>query len=334
MTSVVQSQNTKNSANKTFCDVEEAKRVIRIEAEALNALMETIPEGFKSAIEILIATQGRVVITGMGKSGHVGSKLAATLSSTGTPSYFVHPGEASHGDLGMLLKGDVLIALSNSGETSELSDILAYAKRVAIPLIGITARAKSTLSEMADVALVLPAYEEACPMGLAPTTSTTLMMALGDALAMALLARRGFSANDFSVLHPGGKLGQILMRVEKIMHKGRAIPLVSQNAPFGDVLLEMTSKAFGCTGVIDDEKRLVGVITDGDLRRHLGENLLQESAQGLMTTTPLTIGPGKMVTEALTLMNSKEVTSLFVCDADKKLLGILHLHDCLRAGVR
>jgi arabinose-5-phosphate isomerase len=246
---------------------------------------------------------------------------------------YVHPGEASHGDLGMVTRHDAVLALSNSGETSELTDIITYTRRYAIPLVAITKRTESSLAEAADVALILPDVAEACPMGLAPTTSTTMMLALGDALAVALLERKGFSSADFQIYHPGGKLGRQLMKVSALMHQGDTVPLVDPSRPMSDVLLVMTQKAFGCVGVTAADGSLEGIITDGDLRRHMETGLLGRTAAEVMTRAPLTIRPGILAAEALRVMNAKKITSLFVVDDAKRAVGILHLHDCLRAGV-
>ncbi|WP_209765564.1 KpsF/GutQ family sugar-phosphate isomerase [Azospirillum rugosum] len=306
-------------------------RVLRMEANALTALAASLDGAFTRALDTLAGIAGRVVVTGMGKSGHVARKIAATLASTGTPALFVHPGEASHGDLGMIAREDAVIALSNSGETHELSDVIAYTRRFAIPLIGITRRAGSSLAEQSDVALVLPSAPEACPLGLAPTTSTTMMLALGDALAVALLERRGFTASDFKELHPGGQLGRALLKVTDVMHKGDDMPLCGLDTPLSDVILEMTAKRLGCVGVLDDAGVLVGVITDGDLRRHLKPELLAERADSILSPRPKTIRPKALVVEALREMNEKQITSLFVIEADRPL-GVVHIHDCLRAG--
>ncbi|WP_207480510.1 KpsF/GutQ family sugar-phosphate isomerase [Arenibaculum pallidiluteum] len=309
-----------------------AVRVLGTEAEALQALAESLDGSFSRAVCLLAGIEGRVTVTGMGKSGHVARKIAATLASTGTPAQFVHPAEASHGDLGMITAADAVIALSNSGETTELSDIVAYTRRFGIPLIGMTRRARSSLAEQADVALLLPQTPEACPLGLAPTTSTTMMMALGDAIAVALLERRGFSAADFQVFHPGGSLGRQLLRVLDVMHSGEALPLVGEDTPMGEALLVMSAKSFGCVGVVNGEGRLVGIVTDGDLRRHMSPRLLEERAADVMTRDPKTIRAGALAAEALGLMNARTITSLFVTDEGRPV-GILHIHDCLRAGV-
>ncbi|WP_377808190.1 SIS domain-containing protein [Azospirillum sp. A29] len=308
-----------------------ATRVLRTEADALLALAGSLDGKFLRALDILQGIEGRVIVTGMGKSGHVARKIAATMASTGTPAFFVHPGEASHGDLGMIAKIDAVVALSNSGETHELADIIAYTRRFGIPLIGMTRRAASALAEQSDVALVIPPEPEACPLGLAPTTSTTMMLALGDALAVALLERRGFSAADFREFHPGGQLGRALLKVTDIMHKGEDLPLCRLDSPLSDVIFEMTAKRLGCVGVTDDAGALVGIITDGDLRRHLTPELLAERADSIMSPRPKTIRPKALIVEALREMNDKKITTLFVIEADRPL-GIVHIHDVLRAG--
>ena len=313
-------------------DIASAERVLRLEAEGLQSLARALDARFVAAVDALARVKGRVVVTGMGKSGHVARKIAATLASVGTPALYVHPAEASHGDMGMITADDAILALSNSGETAELADVLSYARRFSIPLIGITANAGSTLGEAATIALTLPPSAEACPLGLAPTTSTTMMMALGDAIAVALLERKGFTSQDFQVLHPGGKLGRRLLRVADIMHAGDEIPLVSETTPMSDALLTMTAKHFGCVGILDVQGRLVGVITDGDLRRHIGDDLLNRRAREVMTASPKTIRPQALASEALGLMNARSITSLFVVEADRPV-GILHIHDALRAGV-
>jgi arabinose-5-phosphate isomerase len=307
------------------------RRVIEEEAAALRRLAAGLGGEFVEAVELLAGIRGRVVVSGMGKSGHVGRKVAASLASTGTPALFVHPSEASHGDLGMVTADDAVLALSNSGETEELRDITLYTRRFAIPLVAIVGRPSSTLAEAADVTLLLPAVAEACPMGLAPTTSTTCMLALGDALAVALLERRGFSANDFAVFHPGGKLGNQLKRVEQLMRHDDQLPLVAPDVPMAEAILEMSRKALGCVGVVEGA-RLVGIITDGDLRRHMGDGLLRQRVREVMTPRPLTIDRRALAVEALQIMNERSITVLFVTEAERPV-GALHLHDCLRAGL-
>ena len=309
-----------------------ARRVLQFEIEGLNALVAALDERVGAALDILAATTGRVIVTGMGKNSHIGAKVAATMASTGTAAFFVHPAEASHGDLGMIARGDALLALSNSGETPELADIVAYSRRFSIPLVVITGRAQSTLARAADVALILPAAAEACPMGLAPTTSTTMTLALGDALAVGLLERKGFSAHEFGDLHPGGRLGRMLMKVADIMHQGDQIPLIGEDARMAEVLVLMTAKSFGVAGITDALGRLVGIITDGDLRRHMGPQLLGLAAGEVLTPNPRTIGRDALAAEALGIMNQRKITSLFVVE-EQRPIGILHIHDCLRAGI-
>ena len=316
--------------------VNEAVRVIKIEASGLSQLATHLETGlqvvFEKLVQRLVQIKGRVIVSGMGKSGHVAGKIAATLASTGTPAFCVHPGEASHGDLGMILADDFVILLSNSGETAELSDIIAYTRRFNIPLCGITANPHSTLMQQATYPICIPAVPEACPLGLAPTTSTTLMMAFGDALAVSLLKVRGFTSHDFKKFHPGGKLGQKLLKVSDVMDEGNAIPLVPVTATAGDVILEMTQKCHGCTGVVDHAGDLVGMITDGDLRRRMSIDFMKESAGGLMSKMPVSVSPDLLVLEALALMNAEKITKIFVCDPlrnVRKPIGLLNIHTCL-----
>jgi arabinose-5-phosphate isomerase len=306
------------------------RRVLRAEAEALGVMADGLDGAFSKAVELLHGASGNLICTGVGKSGHVARKISATLASTGTPSVFVHATEASHGDLGMIRSEDVILALSKSGETKELADVVAYAKRFGIPLIAITAVAGSALGRAADVLLLLPPAPEAAEGVDAPTTSTTLQIALGDALAVALVERRGFTATDFRVFHPGGKLGALLRTVADLMHTGGEVPLVEPSASMTEALLVMTEKHFGCVGVAEGG-RLAGLITDGDLRRHM-DGLLTHTAGEVMTRGPLTASPGMLAGEALKLMNDKGVTVLFVVENEKPV-GILHVHDLLRAGV-
>lgn len=313
-------------------DLSSARKVLKTEQEALAALADSLDGPFIEALDMIEQATGRVVITGMGKSGHVANKIAATLASTGQPAFFVHPGEASHGDLGMVQQDDVVIALSNSGETTELSDIIAFTRRYRIGLIGMVGRAGSTLAEGADVALVIPDSPEACPMGLAPTTSTTVMLALGDALAVCLLERKGFTAQDFRNFHPGGKLGQRLLKVADLIHTGAQMPLIDEDAPMSEALLEMTAKSFGVVGVTATDGKILGIITDGDLRRHMSKDLIDQRAGDVMTAGGVTVKPGQIASEAVAVMNEHKITVLF-CVEDEKPLGILHIHDCLRAGV-
>ncbi len=323
----------RQDATHVNADLACARRVLRLEAEGLEALAQSLDEGFTEALDLLDGRSGRVVVTGIGKSGHVARKIAATLASTGTPALFVHPAEASHGDLGMIgPEGDAVIALSNSGETTELADLVAYAKRFHIPLIAITGRADSALAQAADVALVLPASDEASPMGLAPTTSTTVMLALGDAIAIALLERKGFSPDRFHALHPGGRLGRTLLKVADLMHRGEEVPRGGGDTAMDDAFLVMTNKRFGCVAIVDGDGILQGVITDGDLRRHMSPGLLDLRAAEVMTRAPKTIGADALASEAVGLMNENAITNLFVVE-DGRPVGILHIHDCLRAGV-
>ena len=319
-------------ASGEFTDLECARRVLKIESQALEALGNALDGRFIEALDLLSAAQGRVIVTGMGKSGHVGRKIAATLASTGTPAQFVHAGEASHGDLGMVTTNDVILALSNSGETRELDDIIDYTHRYGIPLVAITGEAESTLAQAARVALILPEHEEACSLNLAPTTSTTLCLALGDALAVALLDRRGFSPDDFHAFHPNGRLGTKLLKAEDLMHDGEELPLVKAEIPMSEALITMTGKSFGCIGVLDNAGELAGIITDGDLRRHMGESLLGRTTGDVMTPNPKTVSPETLAAEALLIMNTNKITSLFVTKGNRPV-GILHIHDCLRAGV-
>ena len=308
------------------------RRVIDIEARALDLLTASLDDTFAAAVEIILKARGRVIVSGMGKSGHVGRKIAATFASTGTPAQFVHPAEASHGDLGMVTPADVALVLSNSGETPELADIIAHARRFSIPLIGVASREGSTLLRQSDVAILLPKAEEACGTGVVPTTSTTMTLALGDALAVALMEHRQFTPEDFRTYHPGGKLGARLSRVADLMH--RDMPLVALDTAMGDALLAISQKGFGVVGVTDDAGRLAGIITDGDLRRHM-EGLLSRTAAEVMTAAPRTIDPGSLAEAAVAVMNDRKITCLFAVDpaGDGRPLGILHIHDCLRAGV-
>jgi arabinose-5-phosphate isomerase len=322
-------------AGRAGNDLGIARDVLATEAAALNALGASLGEDFLRAAGLIFEANGRVVVTGIGKSGHVARKIAATLSSTGTPALFVHPAEASHGDLGMIVPGDAVIALSNSGETAELAAIVSHARRIGLAVIAITSVADSTLAAAATVALILPPAPEAGPIGLAPTTSTTMQMALGDALAVALLARRGFSAGDFREIHPGGKLGARLKRVRDLMHQGDALPLARPGATMDQVLITMTAKSFGALGVVDGEGRLLGIVTDGDLRRAMGPDLLHRNVESIMTANPKTIGPEALAEDALREMNAaaRPFTALFVVDEHRMVLGILNIHDLLRAGL-
>ncbi|EKE73856.1 KpsF/GutQ family sugar-phosphate isomerase [Oceanibaculum indicum] len=325
------------STDSRAADIQHARQVLETEAQALETLARQLdgPFGasFCQAADILSGIKGRVIVSGMGKSGHIARKLAATLASTGTTAYYIHPGEASHGDLGMIGTEDAVIAFSKSGDTSELADILHYAARFRIPLIGVTERAGSSLAEAATVPLVLPACPEACPMGLAPTTSTTLMLALGDALAVTLLQRKGFTADDFRVFHPGGKLGKQLLKVKALMRGLDRLPLTGPDAPMSDVLLGISAHGTGCAGVVDAKGQLTGIITDGDLRRHMAPSLLGETAGAVMTRDPKTIRPDALAAEALAIMNERRITGLFVVGEDGKPQGFVHIHDLLQAGV-
>ena len=318
-------------------DLKEAQRVLTEEADALLKLSASLDGTFLEIINLIHSISGRVVVTGMGKSGLIARKIAATLASTGTPATFVHPAEASHGDLGMIAEGDVVLALSNSGETEELSSILHYSKRFAIPVVAITQGAESTLARSADFVLLLPRLKEACPIQLAPTTSTTMMVALGDALALSLLQKKGFSQNDFGILHPGGQLGRKLLYVSAIMRPFDRLPRASLSTLMQDVILIMTAGSLGCVAIIDSDNTLAGIITDGDLRRHMQENFLALEAREVMTTNPKTIGPKTLVAEAIHIMNQQKITHLFVMADDESPLdkhhplGLIQLHDCLRA---
>jgi arabinose-5-phosphate isomerase len=311
-------------------DVASARRVLDHAKAGLDALSGSLGKEFTAALDILSRVTGRVIVSGMGKSGHVGRKIAATLASTGTPAFFVHAAEASHGDLGMIASGDAVVALSNSGETPELSGLISYTRRYGIPLVAFTSRAGSTLANAADVALLLPPVGEACPLGLAPTTSTTLMIALGDAIAVALLERRGFTADNFKVFHPGGQLGRNLYKVDDLMHTGDELPLVTPTTNMSDVVLVMTNKTFGVAGVVDGDK-LVGIVTDGDLRRHIGGDLFKLSAADIMTKAPKVTTRNILAAEAMRRMNEWKVTSVFVVENEKPV-GIVRMHDILRAG--
>jgi arabinose-5-phosphate isomerase len=313
-----------------------AVRTLEAEAGGITALSAAIHDGlgraFVAAVDLMHDARGRVIVTGMGKSGHVGRKIAATLASTGTPAFFVHPSEASHGDLGVITPDDVIMALSWSGETVELKDLVDYSRRFNIGLIAITAAADSTLGKAADAVLLLPQAREACPHNLAPTTSTLMQAALGDALAVALLERRGFTALDFGKLHPGGRLGAMLKFVRNLMHTGDAIPLVAAGAPMSEALVEMSAKGFGCVGITDARGSLIGIVTDGDLRRHMRPDLLQARVEEVMTRAPKTVTPDQLASEALEILNSSKITALIVAEAGKPV-GIIHIHDILRAGV-
>jgi arabinose-5-phosphate isomerase len=310
---------------------ETAERVLRLEGEAVLALAAGLPEDFEGAVETILATHGRVILSGIGKSGHIARKISSTFASTGTPSAFVHPAEASHGDLGMVMPGDLAILISNSGETAELRDIVAHVARFSIPLVAISARPGSTLMQAADYRLTLPPAPEACALGMAPTTSTTMTLALGDALAVAVMERRGFLPEQFRTFHPGGKLGARLSKVAQLMHGPEALPLVDVARSMPETLVVMSEKGFGIAGVTEDG-RLVGVISDGDLRRNMA-HLMERRAGEVATRRPRVIGPDLLAVEALAMMSENKITALFVTDGAGVPLGILHLHDCLRAGL-
>ena len=312
--------------------IENARSVLATEIASLQALHDSLGASFCEAVALLGTTNGRVITTGMGKSGHIARKIAATFSSTGTPALYVHPAEAGHGDLGMIAKGDSVLALSNSGETAELSSIVEYARRIGTALIAITAAPDSSLAKNATIALTLPSFEEACPLGLAPTTSTTLQLALGDALAVALLKWRGFNADDFHSLHPSGSLGRLLMRVDALMHGADKVPLASRDTPMSDCLLKMTESGFGCVGITDAGGALIGVITDGDLRRHMSPDILSKSAEEIMSENPKTVALGTLAGEALLRMETERISAVFVMENDKPV-GFIRLLDLLQHKV-
>jgi arabinose-5-phosphate isomerase len=321
-------------------DLSHAVRVLEAEAEGLRALAKALDGGFTAAIDLIQSMKdrggGRLIVAGIGKSGHVARKIAATLASTGTPSFFVHPGEASHGDLGMITENDIVLLLSYSGESAELSDLIHYTRRFGVKLIGITGGATGTLAKHADITLLLPKVPEACPNGLAPTTSTTMMLALGDAIAVALLERMGLTPEQFRVFHPGGKLGQKLKTVHEIMHDFDELPIVGMTAKMDEALLVLTGKNLGCVLVTDGARGLRGLITDGDLKRHMGPDLLTKKVTDIMTVSPMTIGADALAAEAVNVMTrtpGRYVTSLVVTEADGKLCGLIRLQDCLQAGV-
>ena len=318
-------------------DLAAARRVLAAASGALNDLAEMLDGDFTRAVGLVLAAKGRIIVSGMGKSGHVARKIAATLSSTGTPAYFVHPAEASHGDMGAITRQDLLLLLSWGGETAELSDLITYAKRHRIPIIAIGANPDSTLIKAADVTLLLPRAPEACPMGLAPTTSTTMMLALGDALAVALMERKGFSADQYRDLHPGGSLGRALIRVSDLMHSGADLPLARETTGMRDVLLTMVSGRVGCAGIVDGSGALIGIVTDGDIRRHTLDDaggIENRKVVDVMTANPKIARPDQLAAEALALMTEMKITQLFVlADGSSIPLGVIHSHDCLRAGI-
>ncbi|MEO1311375.1 MAG: KpsF/GutQ family sugar-phosphate isomerase [Pseudomonadota bacterium] len=308
------------------------REVLAIEIEGLQALSDGLGESFVAAVRLMASAKGRIIVTGMGKSGHVGRKIAATLASTGRPASFVHPGEASHGDLGMITQDDVVLALSKSGETPELRDVVGFTGRFSIPLIAMTYGAASALADAGDVKLILPDTPEACAETRAPTTSTTAMMALGDALAVALLREAGFTATDFRTFHPGGKLGAVLRKAKDLMHVGSEMPLVSEETGVVEAAAIMSAKGFGCVGVVDDQARLAGILTDGDLRRHIADDLTGKAISVVMTRSPVTVAPETPASEALALLSEKKISAVFVVE-DARPVGVVHLHDFLAIGV-
>jgi len=320
--------------------IEQAKKVLKIESDAIARLIDRLDDNFDRAVDLIMNCKGRVVVTGMGKSGHIGNKIAATLASTGTPALFLHPAEGIHGDLGMVTKGDLVIALSNSGETEELSRMLPSLKRIGIKIIALTGNLESTLAKNSDVVIYVGVKEEACPLGLAPTASTTATLAMGDALAVVLLNRRGFREEDFACFHPGGSLGKrLLLRVRDIMHTGDAVPKVSVDTLIKDAIYEISSKKMGVTSVLGPDGKLLGVISDGDLRRWMektektGENLLIKKAGDIMTHNPKVIAKDALAAEAMSIMENSSITCLMVLDADRRPEGVIHLHDLLKTGV-
>lgn len=312
-----------------------ALRTVTTEQAGIAALAAALDNGlsepFAEAVELISTISGRVIVTGIGKSGHVGTKIAATLASTGTPAFFVHPVEANHGDLGMIARDDVIIAISWSGETAELKGIIAYSRRFRIPMVGITAGETSTLARQADTVLLLPRVSEACPHGLAPTTSATLQLVIGDALAVALLEARGFTPDHFRTFHPGGQLGASLTKVSEIMHTGDRLPLVALGTGMREAVLEISQKGFGCVGVVDTAGRLCGIVTDGDLRRQMGPDLFALTVERVMTSNPKRVSPDTLVATALETINSSAITALMVVE-DERPVGLVHLHDLLRIG--
>ena len=328
-------QPSQTTSDRSQAAIDSALRTLEAEASGIDtlavALRDRLGSSFIDALELIRAAEGRVIVTGMGKSGHVARKIASSFASTGTPALFVHPGEASHGDLGMIANNDIIIALSWSGETAELKNLTDYSRRYGIKLIAITAVADSTLAKIADVVLALPQAREACPHNLAPTTSSVMQLALGDALAIALLESRGFTATQFGLLHPGGKLGALLKLVRDVMHTGDSVPLKPLGTRMSDAIIEMSAKGFGCVGIVEPHGQLVGIITDGDLRRHMRPDLLETRVDVVMTRTPKTVRPDQLISESLELVNSMKVTALFAVEGGKPV-GIIHVHDLLRAG--
>ncbi len=316
--------------------IKSAEHVIDMEIHGLQEMKKSFGDSFVQAIEMMSKVKGRLIISGMGKSGHIGQKIAATLASTGTPAFFVHPSEASHGDLGMLTTDDLLLTISNSGESREMGDIISFSRRFGIPMVAITSNPESTMAKAADLTLLIPSKKdapEACPLGLAPTTSTTTTLAMGDAIAVALIESKGFTREEFHDRHPGGKLGNVLLRASDIMVTGDDLPLVPEDMPMADALVVMTAKSWGCLGVVDREGHLSGVITDGDLRRHMADNLISKTTSAIMTKNPKTVVSDILCVEALRIMNTKKITSLFVIDGENRPIGLLHVHPLLVAGV-
>jgi arabinose-5-phosphate isomerase len=309
--------------------ISSAISTINTEIKGLQALLEIFDEKYCQAINLILQTQGKVILSGIGKSGHIANKISSTLASTGTPSFFVHPSEASHGDLGMIGKNDLVIILSNSGQTREISDLIRYCKNNNISIIGIVRKSKSQLAIASNIALIIPEIEEANSVN-APTTSTTMMIALGDAIAVSLIKARKFNSQNFSILHPGGKLGSALTKIKDLMRCNNDIPIAKTNDNIEKVLLEITSKRLGCCGVVNQDNQLIGIITDGDLRRHLVDNFLKKTAEEIMSINPQIIDQELFIGEAIEVMNSKKITILFICDNQKKPIGIIHLHDCLK----
>lgn len=342
MASAIQRQRTMPAklqsieTTETSPAIASALRTLEAESSGLTALSAALQNGlgeaFQAAVKVLGSAEGRVIVSGIGKSGHVGRKIAATFASTGTPAFFIHPSEAAHGDLGMITSKDVLVAISWSGETIELKNLVTYSRRFGVPMISITSRATSALGQASDIVIELPRASEACPHGLAPTTSTTMQLVIGDCLAVALLEARGFTATDFKVFHPGGSLGAQLKFVADLMHKDERLPLARVDEPMTGALVTMTQKALGCLGVIDGDGRLVGIVTDGDLRRHMGPDLLAATAGQIMTPNPKTIKPTTLASSALDILNKSRITALFVVDAGRPV-GLVHVHDLLRASV-
>ena len=306
----------------------EGKKVLKIELESIKTLNSSFNEKFYKIIDVLFKTQGRVIVTGIGKSGHIAKKISATLSSTGTPSQFVHPSEASHGDLGNITNNDCILAFSNSGQSNELKDIINYAKRFSVPILSISSNKKSFLSQKSNYALIFKKPNEACPLNLAPTSSTTMSLVIGDAIAITLLKMRGFNKSNFSKFHPGGNIGKDLVKLSEIMHKKPNLPIVNENDLMSKALIMMTKKSFGCVGVINKNHSLVGIITDGDLRRNMDNDIIRKKAKFVMTIKPLTVNEDILVGEAINLMNKKKITNLFVCK-NSKPTGLIHIHDLL-----